>query len=394
MSQTDGERGWWPAEAIANALGEKRFREMSKGIEGILSQADGAPAFTESLVHLPIPLKSQGEAAIASELRHLLDPEPGWNWDYVTFTRSDGRRFAKANPFVHRTPGLGPTEWAVVFTLSELFVRLGAWWSTQMWRAAELAAGVRDALNAWNIHVCAASARSLLEGAAYLNHELPILLELWDGFKTKGTPTIESLDTFVTELSDRLTSLQFSSRIGEVTRVHPEVLSKNVMTYLGKLAKQNSAVDVTNIYEWLCDAVHPSYGSTTVFRAQGLQDAARSHIVDRYERWPLELVISSTKRVQPTVAQMSAEAVILATHLLRNDLARARWVIVDLGLTGDLASSIELRSIFAYKPPGRNEQCPCGSGRKFKRCVHRWGLSGIPTVSAIDAIDAGDLTGD
>lgn len=262
-------------------------------------------------------------------------------------------------------------------------MRLGAWWSTQLWRAAELATGVRDALNEWTVLVCAASARSLLEGAAYLNHELPILIELWNGFKEKGTPTLDSLEPVLAELNNRVTTLQYSTRIGEVKRLHPQVLSKNVLTYIEKLAKRRPDVDVMDIYEWLCDAVHPSLGSTTVYRALGLGDNARSHIVDRYERWPLELVISSSKRVQPTVAQKAADAVILATHLLHEDLARARWVVVDLGLTADLASSIELQATLAYKRPDRNEQCPCGSGRKFKRCVHRWGQSGAPVASAI-----------
>lgn len=78
--------------------------------------------------------------------------------------------------------------------------------------------------------------------------------------------------------------------------------------------------------------------------------------------------------------------VLIATGLRRAellDLARARWVVVDLGLTADLASSIELQATLAYKRPERNEQCPCGSGRKFKRCVHRWGQSGTPVASAI-----------
>jgi hypothetical protein len=79
-------------------------------------------------------------------------------------------------------------------------------------------------MNEWTVLVCAASARSLLEGAAYLNHELPIVIELWN--KEKGTPRLDSLESFSDELNRRVTALQYSSRIGEVRRLHPEVLSK------------------------------------------------------------------------------------------------------------------------------------------------------------------------
>jgi hypothetical protein len=77
MSQTTGGHKEWPDDALADALGEQRFRETSEGIQGILRQADSAPAFTESLIHLPIPLKSEDAAAIGRELYRLLGPEPG-----------------------------------------------------------------------------------------------------------------------------------------------------------------------------------------------------------------------------------------------------------------------------------------------------------------------------
>ena len=363
---------------VAQALGAERARQLNEGTERILRLADSAPKFTESLTHLLIPLKSTGAAAQASEIERRLNPDPNVEWNYVTFSTPQGKQFARGNPFMHRMPALGSQEWMITFNLAEQFMRLAAWWFTQMWRAAELAAGARDALDEWTILVAAACARSLLEGAAYLADELPILIELWDSFKKQGSPTIERLNNFAEDLNRRVTTLQYATRIGQAQKRPPQVLSKNVLTYMHKLAKLHNTIDVMDIYEWLCDAVHPSFGSVATYIASSLRDDARSHVVERYERHPLETLVTKSGGLHPRVAQKAADAVIFATNLLADDLAKIRWVVEDLGLTGEVASALRLDVTLAHRKPERNDQCPCGSGRKFKRCVHRWGQPGTP----------------
>jgi hypothetical protein len=340
--------------------------------------ADDAPTFTESLTHLLLPLKTTGAAAQAQEIEHLIKPDPADEWSYITFGSPDGKKFAKGSPFMHRMGTLGSEEWMITFTLSEQFMRLGAWWFTQVWRAAELATAARSALTDWNVLASAACARSLFEGAAYLADELPALIRLWDGFKREGEPSIQSLNLFVQELNKRVTTLQYASRIGQSKKEPGQVQSKNVMTYMQKLHKRETATDVMGTYEWLCDAVHPSFGSASTYIAASLRDNAGTHVYERYERHPLETLVTMSRGLHPRVAQKAADAIVLATHVLCEDLARARWVIEDLCLTADIAKALKLKVTLAHSKPERNAACPCGSGRKFKRCVHRWGEAGVP----------------
>lgn len=369
--------------AVAAAIGNQRLGRLNDYTDRIVRLADSAPSFTESLTHLLLPLKSTGAAAQAREIERLINPDPNDEWNYITFGSPDGgRKFAKGNPWMHRMGSLGSEDWMITFTLSEQFMRLGAWWFTQLWRAAELATAARVALTNWNVLTAAACARSLLEGAAYLADELPALVSLWDDFKRQGDPSVENLNLFVQELNRRVTTLQYASRIGQSDNRPGGVQSKNVLTYMQKLGRRETAADVMEIYEWLCDAVHPSFGSASTYIAAAFRDKAKTHVLERYERNPLETLVTISMGLHPRVAENAADAIILASRILCEDLSRARWVVEDLCLTADIAKALKLKATLAHPRPERNAKCPCGSGRKFKRCVHQWGESGMPLGSA------------
>lgn len=369
------------AVAVAEALGESRFQQMQDSVSRLLEQAEAAPASTVSLTHIPFPLRSTTAAAIDREVMGRIRPGALEEWNYLTFSHPDGSTYARANPWMHRRSALDSEEWIVAFMMSESCARLTAWWLPQLWRAAELTSGAQRALDGWSILVLANCARSLLETAAYLHNEVPDLIKMWDSFKNKGQPTADRINGFVEKMNMFTTKLQFSTRLTEVTASYPEILSKNVMTYVEKMAKKRPEADVLGMYGWLCDAVHPSFGSMSVYRALAIGDNVNTHILDRYERRPLDLIASTPQRVQPTIAQKAADAIIFSVGVLQRDLAAARWVIEDIGLTADVKSTLELAVALAYSRPERNERCPCGSGRKFKKCVHNWGASGVPLLA-------------
>ena len=60
------------------------------------------------------------------------------------------------------------------------------------------------------------------------------------------------------------------------------------------------------------------------------------------------------------------------------DLGVLRWLFNDLGITSKVAFQTDLKYFGRFPKPGVNDLCPCGSGKKFKKCVHRWGPSGMP----------------
>jgi hypothetical protein len=371
-------------ETVTKGLGAERARRVEENTRKLLDRADAAPQYSHGAVHLPIPLTATDPDAAHAELGRLLHrTSPDDNWSYVTLVGADGQRLGKASPFLRQTAPLGSSEWLITFTLSDLYTRLGAWWLTQLWRGAELASGTRDALAGWNVLVAAACARSLLEGAAYLATEAPRLVEVWDAFKRAGRPTQETLGEFADTLNERITHLQYASRVGQGQGRPPRVQSTNVMTYVNKLAKRSKDVDVIDTYEWLCDAVHPSFGSSTTYGVVRAMDPARSHLIEQYARRPLGPVVSNPRTLNPLVAQKAADAVILATEVLDQGLTEVRWVLDDLGLTTEIADILLLDHPLAHRHPERNSPCPCGSGRKLKRCVHHWGRPGsFPERSA------------
>ncbi|MET9833698.1 SEC-C metal-binding domain-containing protein [Streptomyces sp. NPDC006385] len=55
----------------------------------------------------------------------------------------------------------------------------------------------------------------------------------------------------------------------------------------------------------------------------------------------------------------------------------------DIGLTAEVQGLNRLCCAGGGQPPQRNAPCPCGTGRKYKRCVHRWGQPGTPPPSAV-----------
>ena len=365
---------------VAEVLGESRFQQMQDAVSQLLEQADAAPASTVCLTQIPFPIKSTTAAAIDREVMSRIRPDPVEEWNYLTFSHADGSTYARANPWMHRHSSLDKQEWIVAFMMSESCARLTAWWLPQLWRAAELASGALQALDGWSILVAANCARSLLETAAYLNYEVPDLIKMWDDFKNKGQPTTDRINGFVEKMNLFITRLQFSTRLTEVSASYPEALSKNVMTYVNKMAKSRPDADVLGMYGWLCDAVHPSFGSMSVYRALATGDNANTHLLERYERRPLELIASTPQRTQPTIAQKAADAIILSVGLLQRNLAAARWVVEDIGLTADVKSTLQLDVTLAHSRPQRNDRCLCGSGRKFKKCVHNWGASGVPLL--------------
>ncbi|WP_432164603.1 YecA family protein [Streptomyces sp. bgisy031] len=361
-------------KVVVKGLGAARAHRTEERVKALTDRAAAAPQYSVAAVHLPVPRSATTSDAADLELGQLLHRTgPDESWNYVTLLDTDGKHFGKASPYLRQTAPLGSLDWLVTFTFSDLYTRLGAWWLAQLWCGAELAAGARDALGQWNVLIAAACARSLLEGAAHLATETPKLIESWDEFKRSGRPTHESLKKFSDTLNQRVTHLQYASRVGQGQGQTPKAPSANVMTYLNKLAKHTRDFDVIDIYEWLCDAVHPSFGSLSSFGVVRAVDPARSHVIEHYARDPLDLIVSNPRTQQPTVAHKAADAIILAVDTIDRHLTNAQWVMDDLGLTTEIGDALLLNFPLRHLHPDRNAPCPCGSGRRLKRCMHRWG---------------------
>ncbi len=159
------------------------------------------------------------------------------------------------------------------------------------------------------------------------------------------------------------------------TRIKPF----NVMNCIRGLAKEREHEDAETHYEKLCDFVHHNLaGATTANAGSAVADIALSPggggIV-----MPVPGMITQYEYPLPRQYERALEDT--APGFVRDTRACIRWIneipqspypehLVET-VTGNRRGFTELRPPFhqgAYQGTGRNDLCPCGSGRKYKYC--------------------------
>lgn len=372
---------------IAHALGAKRAARAWAGAEDLIVMAEAAPVAASTVRHNVMELRATNDGEAGLEIRSTLETFGSTSrtrsWTALRMERADGRFGILVSPFFRHGAPLNSEEAILAFDLSEIHMRLGVWWLNHVWRAAELARGAREGLQRWDILVAVACARSLLEGAAYLAVKIPEIVRNWDGLKSNEHPGSDEVSMFLADLKTETYTAHYATKIAALngsTKKERSVLeSRSVQTYIDKLAKQVPAT--SGIYERLCNAIHPSFGSALRYCAQMEEGVLNSHRIETYYRDPLPHTLMGGNDLRPWIAEAAAEAVTLAADVLMRDLPVLRWLIDDIYLTAELQPPSEAISFpWAITTPERNSLCSCGSGRKSKRCVHRWGLPGTYPV--------------
>jgi SEC-C motif len=91
--------------------------------------------------------------------------------------------------------------------------------------------------------------------------------------------------------------------------------------------------------------------------------------------------VPSPGGTDPSVALATVRSATLALEELAG--AWPRFVSIDdFGLTTGVGYSSRLDYWRRHDKPQRNALCPCGSGRKFKNCIHDWGRPGPSAIVA------------
>ena len=368
---------------VAEALGADRAANAWAGAEDLIAMAEASPDAASNVLYQVLELRAtnheEAEREISAKLQASGAASRSRDWSGIPLESADGRFGALVSPYFRHHSPKNSEDGVYAFRLAEIHMRLGVWWLNHTWRAAELAKGARDGLQRWDVLIAAASARSLLEGAAYLTVELPEIIRLWDGLKSKGHPKSDEVTTFLRELTSKTFTAHYSTKLMTLNKSkgkeRSSLESRSVQTYIEKIAKQNP--DAGIMYGILCDAIHPSFGSALRYCTEVVEDRLKSQRLEQYHRNALPHTLVAGNTLPPVIAEAAAEAMTLSAQLLRQDLRAIRWLIDDIYLTAELQPpSAGLNFPWAIKTPERNTPCPCGSGRKFKRCVHRWGLPG------------------
>lgn len=131
--------------------------------------------------------------------------------------------------------------------------------------------------------------------------------------------------------------------------------ARNILTRIDRLSRSEYYAECKEDYERLCEYLHPNLGQNLILLVNS--DKAGFAKLTRTDPVVISHAISTSA---PAMDQAGA----LTEMLLDKEFAPPFECIVSLPRKNEL-----------YRPPkqdfggvGRNEACPCGSGRKFKKC--------------------------
>ena len=286
-----------------------------------------------------------------------------------TISPGDGKELLYAVPVENRT-----RRNAHCAPYIEVHSRLVAWWLIYAWRSNQLVDSVWSLGDSHKLIPAAACARALLETAAALWYDAHTLQRLWKQIK-KSTSDTEPGRDYSHILSVWLYEVcwgsKFDQRSPDLAETWGRLKRVNVLTQVEKLAKATDE-SVQSDYQWLCNVVHPSVGSTLAFASPQVIHVTRTHSFAHYSASPSGLVDADgvwwERRVKDSLARTAVRSVEVITETLDYSLR----LIDDIGLTTggpQLANFSYWRKITPGKP---NQRCPCRSGKKSKKCRHDW----------------------
>jgi hypothetical protein len=161
-----------------------------------------------------------------------------------------------------------------------------------------------------------------------------------------------------------------------------------VLTYVDKLAKAFSNIDIQSQYQWLCNTVHPSCGGTFAMSTPLLSHASNTHAFAWFAPFPTHTKSSAGQTSERRVQEAIANCAVVAVQVMGQTLDDSLHVIDDLGLTTGLAKMATFKYWRQLQVATRKQMCPCRSGLTFEKCHHRWGE---PTTPITAGFHWGDL---
>ena len=331
--------------------------------------------------------------------------DPG-QWAILVADKADGAAKVLAFPVSKRLAlvGVGNSQ-ARRNSLLALFIevhsRLVLWWLVNAWRSRQLAEATWQLADSLKFVPAAACARSLIETAASFWVDARKVCELWSGTKidysTHG-PSVSHRDALMLELNKLLWGSKFNDKVPHLEKAYGRVQRTNVLSQIDKLARATDS-PLQEDYQWLCNAVHPSIGGMLAFAAPIMGYSTESFAFQWVSERPVTFLpigagggdahvlfdTALSKRGakdvrQTTIQDAIARSATLAVNVLERTLDDALRVIDDVGLTTrapTMASFTYWRNI---ERKSGNQECPCRSGKKAKRCLHRWN-DPVPTIA-------------
>lgn len=227
-----------------------------------------------------------------------------------------------------------------------------AWMLSGTWRALELIDQTVLLLNANGVLGPAILARSLVELTAvnvYTSSKIRSLV-------TSSAPGWKSgLVVKTDELDELLRRAMYGTR--KVPEGDP-LRQTSVMTTIEKLAKNPGWEPLSHWYADLCEVAHPNVEGNIRFWIDGFVPQPDGSVLRKGAPWADNAAVDRVVESILSVLGWSAS----------NAVATFGIVNEQIDLIARTFASEVVHSAPFFAPVGRNEPCPCGSGKKYKHC--------------------------
>jgi hypothetical protein len=244
------------------------------------------------------------------------------------------------------------------------------------WRLGQLAAGLANAVQSWNLSVGASIARALLETASAWGVESRDLARAWAAVKSRRIATEDEAMKGRSQMMRASMQMCWGTRIQTIHKDNAAIRRTNVLTLVAKAAKLLDHASLEHEYEILCDAVHPSWGSNECFwhEAGECPEPPQSRVLVSKDAvgW---IDTRDTAQVRPgsPVAGIIIETSAWAIRTMLADLFAFERMCRDLCLSARVYLLPSLNYWGVVVPTAEHEPCACGSGNLTKSCPHSFG---------------------
>jgi hypothetical protein len=291
----------------------------------------------------------------------------------LTVAVRGGQRDARI--FAYRTESSGMEPPFGAFMWLPIHSGLAAWWLLTAWRCRQMSEASLAMMRQQLPLPAAACARSLLETAAVARYDVNRWTAMWQDCR-RFSPSLGEIvpsslyHPFHNYVVEMLVGGKFKGEMPlDVRALYSEPLNRtNIQTCMDHLAKKEPRVGL--MYDVLCNAVHPSVASTITFMT-GVEAPYPGEGRVSFAREGGGVSPISGKAV--STLSSTADAMEFATQIALETLDESLRTLDDLCLTTRIGVYKQATHWRTLKPAGRNERCPCRSGRKAKECPHEWG---------------------
>jgi hypothetical protein len=212
-----------------------------------------------------------------TKINRFLEIEAGPLFSLIEALHAHAEKWPSASEFYIQEPttidiksipkGMTGKELQTALQFWDLHSALCAYMLFVYWRSEQLALTLKSSLSQWQLLPAAGMARALVETASAFLVESERIRAAWEKAIAGKSLTPGSATEFRLSVQNEILQIIWGTRRKDyLASTTSKVLERtNILSLIDKAAKQTGWEGLRKKYEELCDAVHPSFGSSECF---------------------------------------------------------------------------------------------------------------------------------